>query len=428
MPQKLVVRWILNLQELGALFGSTLSRCSLGADLVIAPPSGGLLTVFQQSWWARARFTAVESNCWHFLCLAAASCTSTGTPLARPNVNSRGFAPRRELSPTGLPSTDFTTSDVTAPREEQTYSYAHPRFVRAEAGPHAAILRLSSSTSLLPSLIHKSHNDPHQQESRGGLTGGSSDSNGSGGSGDGDGTFVGAGMVGGNSGSGINFIGADGSVLDKLPSGMEMVMDSDAMCSLDYGLGGLTTLSPVPGQEEPDRELSPPHHLQQPVKLEKEERWQQQQPHASAADGWALHSTPTPDGQGEAKGRAGSTTSVTAGIRAAASDNQSSPSARDHDGSRCRGDNNDDNDDDTARHGGGEALKTIRGGGASKGPKARGGKKRKKEDDGGGGGAGDGGGEGEVDGDGDGEADDGGGKAAAEEIEDPNENPKQRAK
>ena len=52
-------------------------------------------------------------------------------------------------------------------------------------------------------------------------------------------------------GGGINFIGSDGSVLDKLPSGMEeLVMDPEAMRSLDYGLSGLASLAPPQGRQK----------------------------------------------------------------------------------------------------------------------------------------------------------------------------------
>ncbi|CAM9845162.1 unnamed protein product [Scytosiphon promiscuus] len=233
---------------------------------------------------------------------------------------------------------------------------------------------------------------------------------------------------GGGIGGGINFIGADGSVLDKLPSGMEMVMDSEAMCSLDYGLGSLATLSPAPDQETQGRQQQQ-EQQQQLVKVEEEERRQQQQPYVSAADGWSLHSTLTPSPAAATGGAAAKAAlEAKAEVRPAAGKTQSSPTGQDHDGSRYRGDNDDEHD--TAQtggiggDGGGEAHKNN-GGSIPKGPKARVGKKRKKEDDGGGGG-GDGGAEGDVYGDADGEADDGGGKGAGE-MEDPNENPKQKA-
>ncbi|CAM9208875.1 unnamed protein product, partial [Ectocarpus fasciculatus] len=221
---------------------------------------------------------------------------------------------------------------------------------------------------------------------------------------------------GGGIGGGINFIGADGSVLDNLPSGMEAVMDPDAICSLDYSLASLTSLSPPPGEG----------HGQQ----DGGGSWQ---PRSSTADDGPPPPTATATAGTTVAAVARTTTAAAAAAAAAgpkraraeagrASSERiasSGPNNRHNGGSR-------DRDEDTNGRGGGlEAGETNGRGAAGYGhrsmtAKARGGKKRRK------------GGDDAGDGDGDGDRDDpdfdgGGGKAAGGEDEDANENPKQRA-
>ncbi|CBJ34076.1 conserved unknown protein [Ectocarpus siliculosus] len=216
---------------------------------------------------------------------------------------------------------------------------------------------------------------------------------------------------GGGIGGGINFIGADGAVLDKLPSGMEAVMDPDAICSLDYSLASLTSLSPPPGEGQGQQDGGG--------------SWQ---PRSSKSDdGPPPTATATAGTTGAAIARTTTAAAAAAGPkqaraeagRASSEKIASSGPNRHNRGSRDR------DDDTTGRSGGVEAGETSGRGAAEYGhpsmaAKARGGKKRRKRGDDAG------------DGDGDGDRDDpdfdgGGGKTAGGEVEDAKENPKQRA-
>lgn len=202
-------------------------------------------------------------------------------------------------------------------------------------------------------------------------------------------------------------------MLDKLPSGMEAVMDPDAICSLDYSLASLTSLSPPPSEGHDQQDGGGSWQSRSSAADDGPSPTATANAATAATTGAAIARTATAAAAGPKRARA------EAGR--ASSERTASSGPNGHNvGSRDR------DEDTTGRSGGLEAAETSGRGSAGNGHrsmavKARGGKKRRKVGDESG------------DGDGDGDRDDpdfdgGGGKAAGGEVEDPNENPKQRAK